>query len=124
MVSEREGECYREAGADALMDFLAQGMLGITKVSLEGGTLFESESREKESQLLLPSLLVGVGCLCEIGKCLRTCDGPSERVGALGCGGGCCHRGLVARDTVNKSHHVYCESDSELCVDWGGGLLI
>lgn len=30
-----------------LMDFLAQGMLGINKLSLEGDTLFESEVEKK-----------------------------------------------------------------------------
>lgn len=30
-----------------LMDFLAQGMLGINKLSLEGDTLFESEEEKK-----------------------------------------------------------------------------
>lgn len=57
-------ECYNEAATDTLMNFLAQGMLGITRVSLEGGTLFESEVEKKSpTSFFPPRLPVWDGCL-------------------------------------------------------------
>lgn len=47
-----------------LMDFLAQGMLGINKLSLEGDTLFESEV--EKGALLPPSF---VACLYGMFMC-------------------------------------------------------